>query len=315
MPEIAVGAPVIIIVVLITLTLTLVVFQSAIADVFVKKQDIEKIEDLSGRISRVVQVQGEASVRMETCTKDTAYNYKFRITGMEAFFQGLPTDEKTKQMAVFATLDFKDAVARDTQQKIITLTKGVTQPFGELEFDLKSGVAPILMHPDTPIFVGDFEVKQSVVINNYKITAIRQLKPVNPIFAAISQENCYTDFVVECRTESARASLTSCKEDESLCKKTLVLCGARVDLQVLDYKSGNCGSRPMLFFAETNKQSQGWEYGDSAIINFWRSDAADTCWQQAGYSATCGDKFLGSKIYNLSRENYNTGSCVPIGFL
>lgn len=315
MAEIAVNAPMLIIVVLITLTLTLVVFQSAIAGVFVKKQDIEKIEDLSGRISRVVQVQGEPSVRMETCTKDTAYNYKFRITGMEAFFQGLPADEKTRQMAVFATLGFKDAVARDTQQKVITLTKGVTQPFGELEFDLKSGVAPILMHPDTPIFAGEFQVKQSVVINNYKITAIRQLEPFNPVIAAISRENCYTDLVVQCRTESARASLTSCKEDESLCKKTVVLCGARVDLQLTEYKSGTCGSRPMSFLAETNKQSQGWEYGDSATVNFWRGDAADTCWQQAGYSAACGDKFLGSKTYNLSRENYNAGSCVPVGFL
>ena len=315
MAEMTVSAPMLIIVFLIALTLTLLLFQESITDIFAKQEKIEKVEDLPGRISRVVQVQGEPSVRMETCTKDTAYNYKFRITGMEALFQGLPTDEKTRQMAVFATLSFKDAVARDTQQKTITLTKGVAQPFGELEFDLRSGVAPILMHPDTPIFAGEFQVKQSVVINNYKITAIRQLKPVNPIIAAISQENCYTDFVVECRTESARASLTSCKEDESLCKKTVVLCGSRVDMQLIEYKSGTCGSRPMSFIAETNKQSQGWEYGDSAIINFWRGDAAGTCWQQAGYFAACGDKFLGSKIYNLSRENYNAGSCVPIGFL
>ncbi len=312
MPEIAVGTPVMIIIVLITLTLTLVVFYGPAEAIFAKQEDIEK--DLLGRISRVVQVQGEPNVKLESCIKGTPYNYKFRVTGLEAYFQGLPADDKAKQMAVFATLSFKDAVARDTQQKVITLTKGVTQPFGELEFDL-SGTAPTLMHPDAPVSIGDLEVKQSLVLNNYKITAIRQFKPLGTVISAIAQENCYTDFFVQCKTESAKASLTSCKEDLDKCKTTLVLCGARVDLQILDYKSGNCNSRPLSFFAQANKQVEGWEYSDSATINFWRSDSQDTCWKQTGYTPACAEKFLGSKPYNLTRENYNVGGCVPAGFL
>lgn len=316
-----------IIVFAVTLLLVLLVFGSSIAEILTSQQKFEEDEGISKRVSGIVLVAGEPRIMLESCATDAQraeFSYKFRISGLEAFFQGVPGAQE--KAGVFATLAFKDKVVRDSSSRVVTMTQGVAEPFGVMEFDVKSGKAPFILKPDAPaesFLPKGILPEQSVVLNNYRITPIRQFQPIldrQPL--GTTPAGCYTDFFVECRKESGRASLTSCTGDlknpdnPGECKAVVTVCGGRVDLTLYEYKQpARCGSRPIGLAVNTNKQADGWEYADTAVIHFWESSASqlkpgetEACWQK-GYTESCRDKYLGAQLFNLSVENYNVGGC------
>lgn len=303
-----VNAPMLIIITVLVLVVTLVIFSAAVEEVVAKEKELGKIEDTAVRISRIVQVSSAPVISLRSCTIDnkrTEFSYNFLVSGLEASYQGIPGETKDLEMGVFATLAFKNSVVRDKNNKMVTLKKDSVVPFGELEFDVKDSGAPFILSPDDTGFIGTVKKDQSVVVNNYRVMPFRQFRPFSFPLAS-----CYTDFIIECKSGSAKASLISCKDDPKNpqnCRSSLVLCGGRVDLSLPEYESGTCGSRLIKLIVQTNKQTEGWEYADSATIYFWRDDAAkDLCWQKS-YSEGCREKFLGSYLFNLSAEIYNVG--------
>lgn len=310
-----VSAPMIIIITLVTLSVTLAVFQGALADIAKKEEEIKKIEKISETISSIVLVSGKPSVNVQGCTADTQYtifNYEFRISDLEAFFQGLPGSKDSMQ--VFTTLSFRSTVVRDSDRRLFTLKPGIAEPFGELAFQVRSGEAPYILKPEDPAFLGTIGVKQPVVVNNYRITPFRQFQSLG-----IPLTTCYTDFLVDCKDESQRLSLTSEKEDKSNYRNSVFVCGGRIEITLQKYDSAACGSRRMELVINTPAEGEklpGWEYADSASIEFWKKEAAEPkespCWQQ-GFTEGCRDKFLGAYLFNLSAESYNVQGCLFAG--
>ena len=278
------------------------------------KPEVQKINEL---ITAAL-----ASDAVVTCIREGGlYRYEINIKDLGVVFK----DDRNpdKEITVMPVLGYKGKKSLDSEKESLELKSGVPQTFGMkpnkgLNYVIISPEPPTIFRNDETWYDGYIVKDQVLYLNNYKITAIEQLrlskdKTLAEIAAGIPSSDSVCTLVLEASCfanfpERKQLGLNRC--DEGKCEKSVIVCDTPLDLKIdeFDPKDARCEQRTAKVYISTDpeKKLREADATEKLTIGFCGrvKDAYDCSFVP--------DKtdYYGPMTVTVKPENYFVGDCI-----